>query len=37
MAGFVLGNVDLPHHEVIDFLDDLSVVVLSLSSLHWRR
>lgn len=29
-AGFVLGNVDLPHHEeVIDFLDDLSVVVLS--------
>lgn len=30
MAGFVLGNVDLPHHgEVIDFLDDLSVVVLS--------
>ena len=30
MAGFALGNVDLPHHEaVIDFLDDLSVVVLS--------
>ena len=30
MAGFTLGNVDLPHHEaVIDFLDDLSVVVLS--------
>ncbi len=30
MAGFILGNVDLPHHEeVIDFLDDLSVVVLS--------
>lgn len=30
MAGFVLGNVDVPHHEaVIDFLDDLSVVVLS--------
>ncbi|NGM70703.1 NAD-dependent epimerase/dehydratase family protein [Natronolimnobius sp. AArcel1] len=30
MAGFVLGNVDLPYHEdVIDFLDDLSVVVLS--------
>ncbi|WP_090379665.1 cation:proton antiporter domain-containing protein [Natronobacterium texcoconense] len=30
MAGLVLGNVDLPHHEeVIDFLDDLSVVVLS--------
>jgi NhaP-type Na+/H+ or K+/H+ antiporter/Trk K+ transport system NAD-binding subunit len=30
MAGFVLGNVDLPHHEdVVDFLDDLSVVVLS--------
>ncbi|MWV39047.1 cation:proton antiporter [Natrialba sp. INN-245] len=30
MAGFVLGNVELPHHEeVIDFLDDLSVVVLS--------
>ena len=30
LAGFVLGNVDLPHHEeVIDFLDDLSVVVLS--------
>ena len=30
MAGFVLGNVDLPHHgDVIDFLDDLSVVVLS--------
>lgn len=29
-AGFALGNVDLPHHEeVIDFLDDLSVVVLS--------
>ena len=29
-AGFVLGNVDLPYHEdVIDFLDDLSVVVLS--------
>lgn len=31
MAGFVVGNVDLPHHEeVIDFLDDLSVVVLSV-------
>ncbi|AXR82699.1 cation:proton antiporter domain-containing protein [Natrarchaeobaculum sulfurireducens] len=30
MAGFVLGNVDLPYHEdVIDFLDDISVVVLS--------
>ncbi|ADD07264.1 Kef-type transport system (probable substrate potassium) (plasmid) [Natrialba magadii ATCC 43099] len=30
MAGFALGNVDLPYHEdVIDFLDDLSVVVLS--------
>ncbi|GAB3024783.1 cation:proton antiporter domain-containing protein [Natronobiforma cellulositropha] len=30
MAGFVLGNVELPYHEaVIDFLDDLSVVVLS--------
>ncbi|AFZ74281.1 cation:proton antiporter domain-containing protein [Natronobacterium gregoryi] len=30
MAGFTLGNVDIPHHEaVIDFLDDLSVVVLS--------
>ncbi|MEY7851129.1 cation:proton antiporter [Natrarchaeobius sp. A-rgal3] len=30
MAGFVLGNVDLPsHEEIIDFLDDLSVVVLS--------
>ena len=30
MAGFVLGNADLPHHEaVVDFLDDLSVVVLS--------
>ncbi|SIR76705.1 cation:proton antiporter domain-containing protein [Natronorubrum thiooxidans] len=30
MAGFALGNIDLPHHEdVIDFLDDLSVVVLS--------
>ncbi|GAB6878396.1 cation:proton antiporter [Halorubrum gandharaense] len=30
MAGFALGNVDLPHHEaIIDFLDDLSVVVLS--------
>ena len=30
MAGFALGNVDLPHREaVIDFLDDLSVVVLS--------
>ncbi|WP_394739950.1 cation:proton antiporter domain-containing protein [Natronococcus roseus] len=30
MAGFALGNVDLPHHEdVVDFLDDLSVVVLS--------
>ncbi|OIB58063.1 cation:proton antiporter [Natrialba sp. SSL1] len=30
MAGFVLGNVDLPYHEdVIGFLDDLSVVVLS--------
>ncbi|RQH02401.1 cation:proton antiporter domain-containing protein [Natrarchaeobius oligotrophus] len=29
-AGFVLGNVDLPYHEeVIDFLDDISVVVLS--------
>ncbi|SEH17923.1 NhaP-type Na+/H+ or K+/H+ antiporter [Natronorubrum sediminis] len=30
MAGFALGNVELPYHEeVIDFLDDLSVVVLS--------
>ncbi|ELY92410.1 TrkA-N domain-containing protein [Natrialba hulunbeirensis JCM 10989] len=30
MAGFVLGNVTLPYHEdVIGFLDDLSVVVLS--------
>ncbi|ARS91048.1 cation:proton antiporter [Natrarchaeobaculum aegyptiacum] len=30
MAGFALGNVDLPYHEeVIDFLDDVSVVVLS--------
>lgn len=30
VAGVVLGNVDLPYHEdVIDFLDDLSVVVLS--------
>ena len=30
MAGFVLGNVELPYHDsVIDFLDDLSVVVLS--------
>ncbi len=30
MAGFALGNVNLPHHEeVIDFLDDISVVVLS--------
>ena len=30
MAGFALGNVDLPYHEdVVDFLDDLSVVVLS--------
>ncbi|WP_418280996.1 cation:proton antiporter [Halorubrum sp. DTA98] len=30
LAGFVLGNADLPHHdEVVDFLDDLSVVVLS--------
>lgn len=29
-AGFALGNVDFPHREeVIDFLDDLSVVVLS--------
>ena len=29
-AGFLLGNVDFPHREeVIDFLDDLSVVVLS--------
>ena len=30
MAGFALGNVDLPYHEdVVDFLDDVSVVVLS--------
>ncbi|AXR77392.1 cation:proton antiporter domain-containing protein [Natrarchaeobaculum sulfurireducens] len=30
MAGFALGNVELPHREaVVDFLDDLSVVVLS--------
>jgi NhaP-type Na+/H+ or K+/H+ antiporter/Trk K+ transport system NAD-binding subunit len=30
MAGFVLGNVDLPYDEdVMDFLDDLTVVVLS--------
>ncbi len=29
MAGFALGNIDLPHHEVVIDFDDLSVVVLS--------